>query len=87
MEQRYDRGRCRRVGTGFSCVNREDNMANLGDSLNVGEATEIKGRYKHMASGCWNTVVLEKGAKVPECDLDKCSNKEANWTLQAILPE
>ena len=60
-----------------------DNMAQIGDTLRVGEAAKATGRYKH--SACDNTIILNKDNVAPPCSLPACPNKGAHWILVNFL--
>lgn len=58
-------------------------MAKVGDIVVVGSLAPVTGRYKH--SACANTIIINKGEKVPPCSMPACPNKGAHWILQAVL--
>lgn len=58
-------------------------MANVGDRVSVGSTAPDTGQYKH--SVCTNTIIINKGEKVPPCGLSSCPNKGANWILNKKL--
>lgn len=54
-------------------------------TVRVGEPAPETGRYAHTASGCPNTIILNKGNIVPPCSLSSCKDKGAPWKLVAKL--
>lgn len=58
-------------------------MANIGDRVSVGGLAPVTGRYKH--SVCDNTIIINKGEKVPPCSVKKCPLKGAEWVLKDKL--
>lgn len=58
-------------------------MANLGDRCAVGSIAPDTGRYKH--SVCENTIIVNKGEKLPPCQMGHCPNKGADWILKNKL--
>ncbi len=58
-------------------------MANVGDKVSVSSNTPDTGQYKH--SVCPNTIILNKGNKVPPCSMSACNNKGADWILAKKL--
>jgi hypothetical protein len=58
-------------------------MANVGDRIPVSSIAPETGQYKH--SACSNTIVLNKGNKVPPCTMGSCPNKGADWIFNKRL--
>lgn len=58
-------------------------MANVGDRFSVSSTAPETGRYKHTA--CANTIILNKGNKVPPCSMSACPKSGADWVLQEKL--
>ena len=53
--------------------------------VRVGSAVPRSARYKHNAHYCLNTVILSKGEVAPPCDMHRCMEKGASWTLMHEL--
>ena len=58
-------------------------MPNVGDSFPVGSTCQETGQYKH--SACTNTIVINKGEKIPPCSVSTCPQKGADWILNKKL--
>jgi hypothetical protein len=58
-------------------------MAKVGESVEVGTYAPETGQYKHSPNECPNTIILNKGNKVPPCGV--CEKPGANWILAKIL--
>ncbi|MCK9568596.1 hypothetical protein M0R72_06615 [Candidatus Pacearchaeota archaeon] len=58
-------------------------MANIGDRFEVGTTASETGRYKH--SACTNTIILNRGNRVPPCSMGGCPNQGAYWILKEKL--
>ncbi len=50
-------------------------------TVSVGAEAPVTGRYAHTATGCSNTIILNKGNVAPPCSLSSCSDKGAAWRL------
>lgn len=56
-------------------------MADVGTRVSVASNAPETGRYRHTATGCANTIILNKGNNVPPCQLPECPQKGADWIL------
>lgn len=60
-------------------------MATVGTLVSVGSSAPETGRYKHTATACTNTIILNKGNVVPPCTMGNCPDKGAAWMLKEKL--
>ncbi len=54
----------------------------VGQFVAEGAPAPATARYEH-TGGCGNTVIVNKGEKMPPCGLANCPNKKASWRLIA----
>jgi hypothetical protein len=55
----------------------------VGTNVGVSHLASETGQYKHTV--CTNTIVVNKGEKMPPCQIPNCPNKGADWVLNKIL--
>lgn len=58
-------------------------MAEPGTRVGVSHPAPDTGQYKH--SACTNTIIVNKGERMPPCQNRSCPNTGADWILNRKL--